>query len=122
LIVRRFCLTAVKALKDIAENPASYSCALLDKIADVYDVNNKNNDEMVFTLASTRGGAMSGATALHFIFAGPRSLGIMTGKSPCTVGWVASFSKNLYDLYEAEYRSVSDQYQISIGSTLKLGF
>jgi hypothetical protein len=93
---------AVTVLKDIAENPASYDCALLDNIADVYDVNNKNNDEMVFTIASTRGGAMSGATVLHYLFAGPQSLGIMTGKSPCTVGWVVSFSKDLYDLYEAD--------------------
>ena len=91
---------AVTVLENIADNPSLYDCALLSNISDVYNVDNKNNKEMVFTIASSREGAMSWSTVLHFMFAGPKSLGIMTGLGPQnTTGWQVSFSKDLYDLY-----------------------
>lgn len=92
---------AAKVLEDIAVRPYKYNCALLDDIEDVYDVNNKNNPELLFVISSAREGAMSWATALHFYFSGPRSNGIMTGPAPgCSIGWKISFSENLYNLYE----------------------
>lgn len=92
---------AVKVLEDIAVRPYKYNCALLDNIEDVYDVNNKNNPELLFVISTAREGAMSWGTAMHYYFSGPRSFGIMTGQAPgCSVGWKVSFSEDLYNRYE----------------------
>ena len=76
---------AAKVLEDIAVRPYKYNCALLDNIEDVYDVNNKNNPELLFVISTAREGAMSWGTAMHYYFSGPRSFGIMTGQAPGSI-------------------------------------